>query len=218
MFVGKLFPSRDAALLRMSEVSERDGKLPQFGKQKHPGLGKRCIKNVDHLLAGCALDGTCQHCIEWRPFKQDGLWRCTTYTPQTCDAVNAIKKGTPSTAYTPEQLPPIATQKLVDNMNTYNLKQLKTYICSSTAVTMEPTATHLVTLTSAQMLEVLIDVEHKEFLYEQKSKAASERERWDRSKAGKYSVEEAGATYCLGWTSPIDFQKASARHPDPYQL
>ncbi|KAK3268496.1 hypothetical protein CYMTET_23004 [Cymbomonas tetramitiformis] len=74
IFAGQLLPSRDAALRRMSEVSERDGKLPQFGKQ-HPGLGKRCVKNVDHLLAGCALDDTYQHCMEWRPFKQDGMWR-----------------------------------------------------------------------------------------------------------------------------------------------
>ncbi|KAK3243295.1 hypothetical protein CYMTET_45037 [Cymbomonas tetramitiformis] len=57
----------------------------------------------------------------------------------------------------------------------------------------------LVTLSSAQMLEVLIDVEHKEFLYEQKAKPVSERQRWDRSKAAKYPVED-GATYCLGWS------------------
>ncbi|KAK3233586.1 hypothetical protein CYMTET_56125 [Cymbomonas tetramitiformis] len=55
-------------------------------------------------------------------------------------------------------------------------------------------ACQLVTLTSAEMLAVLIDVEHKEFLYEKKSKPASERERRDRSKASKYPMEE-GATY-----------------------
>ncbi|KAK3258064.1 hypothetical protein CYMTET_32878 [Cymbomonas tetramitiformis] len=54
----------------------------------------------------------------------------------------------------------------------------------------------VVTLTSAQMLEVLVDVEHKEFLYEQKSKPVGERQRWDSRKASKYSVEDR-ATYCL---------------------
>ncbi|KAK3233585.1 hypothetical protein CYMTET_56124 [Cymbomonas tetramitiformis] len=59
---------------------------------------------------------------------------------------NVIIKGTPSTAYTPEQLLPIATQKLVDNMHTYNLKQLKTDLqqhCS-----MEPTASLVQTVMS----------------------------------------------------------------------
>ncbi|KAK3281134.1 hypothetical protein CYMTET_11056 [Cymbomonas tetramitiformis] len=127
IFVGQLLPSRDAALLKiMSEVSERKGKMPQYGKQRHPGLGKRCVKNVDQLLAGCALDDTCQHCMEWRPFKQEGQWRCVTYTPHTCNAVNVIKKGASSTAYTLEQLAPIAAKKLVDNMYAYTLKQLKT--------------------------------------------------------------------------------------------
>ncbi|KAK3251608.1 hypothetical protein CYMTET_39056 [Cymbomonas tetramitiformis] len=159
--------------------------------------------------------------------------------PHTYNAVNVIKKCTPSTAYTPVQLLPIATQKIVDNMNTYNLKQLKTDLqqyCS-----MGPTVSHVQTvmskakaklrgdtglpscqflqrccgnkgtraslLTSAEIIEVLIDVEHNEFLYEQKSKPASERERWDRSKADKYPVEE-GAAYCLGWTfSPSTSRK-----------
>ncbi|KAK3269839.1 hypothetical protein CYMTET_21736 [Cymbomonas tetramitiformis] len=96
IFVGQLLPSRDAALLKMSEVSEREAKVPQY-----------------------------VYCMEWRPFKQEGQWRCVTYTPHTCNAVNVIKKGASSTAYTPEQLAPIAAQKLVDNMHSYTLKQAR---------------------------------------------------------------------------------------------
>ncbi|KAK3270767.1 hypothetical protein CYMTET_20844 [Cymbomonas tetramitiformis] len=71
-------------------------------------------------------------------------------------------------------------------------------------------ACQLVTLTSAGMLSVRIDVEHKEFLYGQNSKPARERERWDRyRKAGKYPVEDE-ATYCLGWTFPHRLQESSS--------
>ncbi|KAK3272397.1 hypothetical protein CYMTET_19305 [Cymbomonas tetramitiformis] len=57
---------------------------------------------------------------------------------------------------------------------------------------------HVVTRTSAEMLEVFVEVEHTEFLYEQNPKPAEERERWDSRKASKYPVED-GATYFLGW-------------------
>jgi len=36
VFQGKIAPSRAGALLIIAEVSERDGKVPQFGQQRHP--------------------------------------------------------------------------------------------------------------------------------------------------------------------------------------
>ncbi|KAK3232809.1 hypothetical protein CYMTET_56860 [Cymbomonas tetramitiformis] len=49
-------------------------------------------------------------------------------------------------------------------------------------------ACQVITLTSAQMLKVLVGVESKEFLYEQKSKPAVGQERWDSRKASKYPI------------------------------
>ncbi|KAK3261005.1 hypothetical protein CYMTET_30066 [Cymbomonas tetramitiformis] len=79
VFKGKLAPSRAEALMLIAEVRERDGKLPQLSSP-HAGLGKRCLKYADHILAGCFLNKQCEHCIEWRPFIQ-GQWRCVKFVP-----------------------------------------------------------------------------------------------------------------------------------------
>jgi hypothetical protein len=50
-----------------------------------------------------------------------------------------------------------------------------------------------------EMEAVLVDIEHKEFLQEQKTKPPGERVKWDKTMAHKYPVEE-GKKYCLGWS------------------
>ncbi|KAK3245999.1 hypothetical protein CYMTET_44451 [Cymbomonas tetramitiformis] len=55
------------------------------------------------------------------------------------------------------------------------------------------------TLGATEMHDVLVDIEHKEFLQEQKQRPAGQRERWNRNMASKYPVEE-GRTYCVGWS------------------
>ncbi|KAK3280536.1 hypothetical protein CYMTET_11630 [Cymbomonas tetramitiformis] len=62
----------------------------------------------------------------------EGAWRCVSFQAHTCTALNQVKARTASTAYTPAQLAPIASRKLVENpkYDATGLKSdLKRYLC-----------------------------------------------------------------------------------------
>ncbi|KAK3282858.1 hypothetical protein CYMTET_9425 [Cymbomonas tetramitiformis] len=234
---GLVVGSRDSALLLTAEVEERDGKLASYAKSFHKGLGKFCGKGHLQLLAGCGVDSECKHCVEWRPAQvkdSEGAWRCVSFQAHTCTALNQVKARTASTAYTPAQLAPIASRKLVENpkYDATGLKSdLRRYLCldptrsfvqsvmtiaraklngdPSGELAKLPVLAQLLreqghrcevhTLGAKEMEAVLVDIEHKEFLQEQKAKPVGQRDRWDKKKAHKYPVEE-GKQYCLGWS------------------
>ncbi|KAK3285793.1 hypothetical protein CYMTET_6616 [Cymbomonas tetramitiformis] len=163
-------PTRAAALLKAAEVEERDGQLPQFGQEPHP---EELVPIANRKLVEN------KHSYSHKQFKTD-LQQYISLAPHSSLVANVMSKAKGKLLGDPvgelAKLPVLA-----------DMLRAQGHGCQ------------LVTLSSAQMLEVLIEVEYKEFLYEQKSKPVGEHQRWDRSKAAKYPVED-GAIYCLGWS------------------
>ncbi|KAK3238653.1 hypothetical protein CYMTET_51349 [Cymbomonas tetramitiformis] len=141
LYTGQIVSTRAAALLKIAEVEERDGKLPQF-EALVPIATQKLVEN--------------KHSYSHKQLKTD-LQQYISLEPPSSLVANVMSKAKGKLLGDPvgelAKLPVLA-----------DMLRAQGHGCQ------------LVTLSSAQMLEVLIEVEHKEFLYEQKSKPVGERQ------------------------------------------